>query len=193
MERATLRTMDTPLYTIEEYVRLEEHSNVKHEFLDGQILAMSGGTLEHSRLAAAVILQLGRQLENGPCDVFTSDARVHVIAGNMIAYPDISVCCGDAQTGTADRLAMINPTVLIEITSPSSEKYDRGTKYQRYQLIPTLREYVVIAQHAPAIDVFRRLDDGSWSEAELSGSGERARLRSINCELDVDALYRRRR
>lgn len=184
--------MDTPLYTIEDYVRLEEYSNTKHEYLDGHILAMSGGTLEHSRLAAAVMLQLGKQLEGRSCDVFTSDARVHVIAGNMITYPDVSVCCGDAQTGSADPLAMINPTVLIEISSPSSEKYDRGTKYQRYQLVPTLREYVVIAQRAPAIDVFRRLDNGGWSDAELSGPGERARLRSIGCELDVDALYRRR-
>jgi Uma2 family endonuclease len=192
MKSATIERMETPVYTIEDYVRLEAHSNVKHEFLDGQIFAMGGGTLEHSRLAAAVIVQLSNQLAGRPCDVFTSDARVHASAGNMIAYPDVTVCCGGAQTGSADPLAMINPTVLIEITSPSSEKYDRGTKFRRYQLILTLREYVVISQRTPAVDVFRRLDDGSWSDAELAGGGERAVLRSIGCELDVDALYRRR-
>ncbi len=193
MTRATLQVMDTPVYTIKDYVDLEAYSNIKHELIDGQILAMSGGTLEHSRLAAAVIFQLGKQLEDGPCDVFTSGARVHVIAGNLITYPDISVCCGGAQTGSEDPLAMINPTVLIEVTSPSTENYDRGTKFQRYQLIPTLREYVVISQHAPAVAVFFRRDDGSWSAGDTARPGERAQLRSIGCALDVDALYRRRR
>jgi Uma2 family endonuclease len=185
--------MDARSYTVEDYVRLEEYSNTKHEFIDGQIWAMSGGTLEHSRLAAAVILQLGGQLVGRNCDVYTSDARIRVIAGGLITYPDVSVCCGDPTTDSEDSLAMINPIVLVEITSPSSEKYDRGTKYTRYQLIPSLREYVVVSHREHAIDVFRRLDDNSWGEGETAGPGNSARLFSIGCEIDVDELYRRRR
>lgn len=193
MKRATLSVMDVPTYTIQEYVELEEYSNIKHELFDGQIRAMSGGTLEHSRLAAAAIAQLGAQLRGGACDVYTADARVRVVAGSLITYPDLSICCGAPVTDSEDRNAMLNPTVLVEITSPSTEKYDRGTKFARYKLIPSLREYVVISHREPAIDVFRRLDDGDWADADRTGPGERAKLVSIGCEIDVDELYRRRR
>lgn len=193
MKRATLRHMDVPTYTVEDYVRLEEYSNTKHEFLDGEILAMSGGPLEPSRVAASLILQLGNQLAGRDCTVYTSDARVRVVTGGLITYPDVSVCCGEPTTDTEDRLAMVNPIVLVEITSPSSERYDRGTKFERYKLLPSLREYVVVSHREPAIDVYRRLDDGAWSPAEVAGPGERARLASIDCALDVDALYRLRR
>jgi Uma2 family endonuclease len=185
--------MDVPTYTVEEYVALEEYSNIKHEYIDGQIRAMSGGTLEHSRLAAAVIVTLGVQLTGRACDVYTADARVRVVAGNLITYPDVSICCAVPETDNEDRNAMLNPTVIVEITSPSSEKYDRGTKFARYKLVPTLREYVVISHRERAVDVFRRLDDGSWSEADRAGAGERAKLLSIGCEIDVDGLYRRSR
>jgi Uma2 family endonuclease len=132
VKRATLRVMDTPIHTIKDYVELEEYSNVKHEYIDGQIRAMSGGTLEHARLGAALIGQLGAPLANRDCDVYTADARVHVVAGNLITYPDVTICCGAPRTGSADPLAMTNPTVIIEVTSPSTEKYDRGTKFDRY-------------------------------------------------------------
>lgn len=190
MKRATLAVMDVPTYTIQEYVELEEYSNIKHELFDGQIRAMSGGTLEHSRLAAVVIGQLGIQLTGRPCVVYTADARVRVVAGNLITYPDVSIGCAPPVTDTEDRNAMLNPTVLVEITSPSTEKYDRGTKFARYKLIPSLREYVVISHREQAINVFRRLDDGDWADADRAVSGEKARLVSINCEIDVDELYR---
>lgn len=185
--------MDAPIYTVKDYVVLEEYSNVKHEFIDGQIRAMSGGTLEHSRLAAALIGQLSPQLQSRPCEVYTSDARVRVLAGNLITYPDVSVLCAEAVTDIEDRNAMVNPVVLFEVTSPSTEKYDRGTKFRRYQLIPSLREYVLISHRTHAIDVFRRNDEGTWTdEPDTFGPGERARLSSINCEIDVDKLYRRK-
>lgn len=178
--------------TVEDYVALEEFSNVKHEYLDGEMLAMSGGTLEHSRLAASLIGQLESQLQGGDCFVFTSDARVQVIAGGLIAYPDVSICCGEAKSGGTDPLAMLNPRVLIEVTGPSTEKYDRGTKFARYQLIESLQEYMLVSQTEATIEIFRRLANASWSDAEMIGPGKRAELRSIGCEIDIDALYRRR-
>ncbi len=95
------------------------------------------------------------------------------------------------QMDVQDPNAQLNPSVIVEITSPSSEKYDRGGKFERYKLIASLREYVVISHREHAIDVFRRLDDGDWTEGERAGAGERAKLLSINCEIDVDELYRR--
>jgi Uma2 family endonuclease len=184
--------MDVPINTIKDYVDVEEYSNIKHEFDDGVIRAMSGGTLEHSRLAAALILELGRQLDGGPCTVYTSDARVRVVGQPFITYPDISIGCEEPTVDIEDPLAQTNPTVLVEITSPSSERYDRGKKFARYQLIASLREYVVVSHRECVVDVFRRLDDGGWTDAERYGAGERARLESISCEIDVDKLFRRR-
>jgi Uma2 family endonuclease len=189
VKHATLRVMDTPIYTVKEYVALEKYANTKHELIDGEIHAMSGGTLEHSRLAAELIGQLKPQLRGRACKVFTSDARVRIVEGDLITYPDVSICCGSPQTDTEDPFAMTNPTVLIEVTSPSSEKYDRGTKLERYKLIPSLREYVVVSHRERAVDLFRRLDGDTWSDAVTLRPGERVRLASIDCEIDVDALY----
>jgi len=173
--------------TIEQYVAMEEFSNVKHEFLEGQALAMGGGTYEHSRLAAGLIIQLGIQLQGRGCYVFTSDARVHVPAGELIAYPDVTVCCGKPRDGSEDPLAMVNPTVIIEILSRSTEKYDRRTKFERYKLIESCQEYVLVSQGQQQIEVLRRSD--GWGDAEVFRAGGRAKLSSINCEIDVDALY----
>ena len=177
-----------PNYTIEEYVRLEKYSNLKHEFYDGQIWAMGGGSLEHSRLAAAIIASLTNQLQGRPFVVYTSDARVRVVATGLDTYPDVTVRCGPAEMDAEDPLAQVNPTVLIEVTSPTSEKYDRGSKFAHYKLIPSLREYVLVSQNERTVDVWRRGDDDSWV-AERFGSGQRARLTSIACALDVDEIY----
>jgi Uma2 family endonuclease len=172
-------------------VQLEELSELKHEYYQGDIRSMTGGTPEHARLGAAVSLQLGRQLGLGPCVVYSSELRIRI--GDVITYPDTSVVCGQVELDLEDPNAQLNPTVILEITSASSEKYDRGGKFARYQRIPSLREYVVISHRERAIDVFRRLDDGDWAEADRAGAGEKARLMSIDCQIDVDELYRRPR
>jgi len=197
VKRATLSLMDTPRtqdgpsFTIKEYVELEEGSNLRHEYFDGQIRLMSGGTYEHSRLAAALIMQLGSQLRGRECRVFTCDARVHVVSVGMITYPDVTICCGAPRDGGDDPNAMVNPTVIIEVLSDSTEKYDRGTKFARYKLVDSLREYVLVSHREQAIEIFRRLDDG-WSAAHVYRAGERAKLTSVACEIDVDELYRDR-
>ena len=161
---------------------------IKHEFLDGDNRAMSGGTPKHSRLGAAVIIKIGAQLRvESPCQVYSADLPVRI--GTLITYPDASVVCGDVQLDSEDPKAHLNPTLLVEVTSKSSERYDRGRKWQRYQLIPSLREYVIVSQREPAVDVFRRRDDGTWADAERFGPGQNAKLTSIGCELDVDRLY----
>lgn len=177
-------------YTIAEYVDLENYSNVKHEYIDGLIIAMTGGTLEHSRLAAAILLELGIQLRGRPCAVYTSDARVRIEEPNVITYPDISVGCGAVEIDDDDRCAQMNPTVLVEVTSPSSEGYARGKKFRFYRAIPSLREYVIVDQAEPSIEVWRRADDGTWSVAQQGKAGERVDLTSIGCSLDVDVIYR---
>ena len=180
-------------FTIAEYVELESFSNVKHEYIDGLIVAMSGGTIRHARLAASIIFALESQLGDRPCAVYTSDGRIRIEAPNVITYPGISVGCGSVEVDIEDHCAQMNPTVLVEITSPSSEGYDRGKKFGFYRAIPSLREYVIVDQAEPSIEVFRRGEDGTWSLAQHGKAGERVQLLSIGCALDIDAIYRNRR
>ncbi|HEY5946417.1 MAG TPA: Uma2 family endonuclease [Kofleriaceae bacterium] len=178
-------------YTVQDYVELEDSTDLKHEFYRGDIRAMSGGTNEHARLGAALVGLLYPQLGDGPCEMFSSDLRVRI--GDLITYPDASVVCGDVQMDVEDPNALLNPTVVMEVTSPSSEKYDRGGKFAHYQRIPSLREYVIVSHRDHLVEVFRRGEDGDWLEAEGYGPGQRALIQSIGCELDVETLYRNRR
>ncbi len=172
-----------------DYVALEEYSNVKHEFVGGLILAMAGGTPEHAALAAAVIGHLFRQLDGGPCRTYDSDLRVRVAATGLATYPDVSVVCGPRQSDSDDPNTVLNPIVLVEVTSPSSDEYDRGEKREHYEQIVSLREYVVVSHREAKIDVWRRGAGSEWSRFEFR-AGAIARLDSLGVELDVAAVYR---
>ncbi len=174
--------------TFAEYVRLEQTSEVKHEFLNGEIFAMSGGTPEHADLAASVIRELGNQLRGRPCRVYTSDLRIRVLATGLGTYPDASVVCGKPERDPADPNTVVNPVVLIEVLSDSSERYDRGEKFAHYRRIPSLQEYVLVSQLEPRIEVFRRNDDGTWTWSEALTPGS-VTLASIQCSLSVDTVY----
>jgi Uma2 family endonuclease len=179
-----------PRHTIQEYVRIEEYANLKHEFLDGQVWAMAGGTPEHARIASAINAALVTQLRERPCAVYSSDARVRVLATGLDTYPDVTVVCGGEVRDEGDPLALTNPIVIVEVTSDSSEAYDRGEKLEHYKRIPSLREVVVVSHRGPRVEVFRRGPGGTWSKEADAGSGSRVRLASIACELDVDEVYR---
>lgn len=180
-----------PHYSIAEYVRLEERANVKHEFFDGQIFAMAGGTPEHAAIASAIIATLGAQLRGRPCRVYTSDARVRVVATGLDTYPDVTVVCGREERDVDDRLALVNPIVLVEITSESSDAYDRGEKLAQYQRIPSLREVVLVAHERAHVEVIARGEGSAsaWTKRE-AGAGGAIELASIGCRLEVDEVYR---
>lgn len=177
-------------YTVDEYLRIERDSGgLKHEYFDGQIRLMAGGTLEHGGLATAFSGQLYQQLRGGPCAAYPSDVRVRVLATGLITYPDLSVICGPASMDAEDALAHTNPTLLVEVTSRSSERYDHGAKWQHYQQIESLREYVIVSHRVRALHVFTRGSDGAWQSPVRYLAGERARLHSIGCQIDIDELY----
>jgi Uma2 family endonuclease len=175
-------------YTIEEYVVHEEYANVKHEFLDGQIYLMAGGSPEHSSMAMRVGIALGVQLRGRRCNVYNSDARVRVVATGLDTYPDVSVVCGAEERDVEDRFALTNPVVLVEVLSPSTEAYDQGEKADHYRMIATLRELVLVSHREPLIEVIRRGEDGLWTHHAFV-AGQAAELRSIGCALDVDEIY----
>jgi Uma2 family endonuclease len=182
-------TATRPRSTLEEYVRLEAHANTKHEFVDGWIFAMAGGTPGHAALAASVIGALSPQLASRRCRVFTSDARVFVGAANVVTYPDVTVVCDRLEMHEVDAMAIVNPTVIVEVLSAGTEEYDRGDKLAYYRSIPSVREVVLVGHGRARIEIVRRLEDGSWTTASFD-AGQVARLESIDCDLVVDEVFR---
>jgi len=177
-------------YTYADYVALELESTIKHEFLDGEIYAMAGGTEEHSALSAEVLRALGNAIGDRPCRVHTSDLRLYVEAVGLATFPDGSVICGTLlQHEASPRATALNPMVLVEVTSDSSEDYDTGSKLEYYRTIPTLRDYVVVSHRERRIWVHSRGDDGAWG-TRVAIAGGRVAVQSLRAELVVDDVYR---
>lgn len=177
-------------FSFEDYLVLEEASPVKHEFLDGHVWAMAGGSPEHGAIAANVIAMLGAALRDRPCRVFTSDVRVRVTATGLATYPDVSVVCGQLETDPADAKGhtVVNPVVVVEVLSPSTEDYDRGEKVAHYKQVASLREIVLVAHDEPRIELWRR-DGDHWILEVVRGEGA-AVLPSLGCELALADVYR---
>jgi Uma2 family endonuclease len=184
--------MSSPLhrtrYAFAEYLALEASSNVKHEYLDGQIYAMAGGTPEHAALAAAVIGLLFPQLRGSPCRAHDADLRVRVPKTGLATYPDVTIVCGPSERDPDDPNAVTNPRLIVEVLSQSTEDYDQGDKFEHYKALPSLSEYVLVSHRERRIEVFARDREATWT-CQTAQSGEVARLASIGARLDVDELY----
>jgi Uma2 family endonuclease len=173
--------------TYAEYVAIANDSDVKYEYVSGEIVAMAGGSLAHARLISRVSSVLDRALEGKPCIVLPSDMRVRIRAADRATYPDVFVVCGQPEQDADDDHAVVNPTVIVEVMSDSSADSDRTDKFAAYRRLGSLREYVLIAQRERRIEVYRR-DGRRWVLDEY-GPGERAALESIAVELAVDEVY----
>ena len=173
--------------TYAEYLALEAQSEEKHEWCDGLIYAMAGGTLEHSRLSSAVGRELGIALRGRPCTVFDSDLRLRAEATGRATYADVVVVCGERRTHPEDEHALTNPTLIVEVLSKSTEASDRGEKFSHYRRMPSLQEYVLVAQDEVRIEVYRREGD-TWVLREYV-AGATVELASIDITLPVDAVY----
>jgi Uma2 family endonuclease len=178
-------------FYFDEYLALEERSAVKHEFLDGHVWAMAGGSPDHGAVAANIIALLSNQLRSRPCRVFTSDVRIRVRATGLATYPDVSVVGGTQETDPEDfkHSTVINPCLLVEVLSPSTEDYDRGEKLAHYKQIASLQEVVLVAHEENRIEVWRRLQQDRWSLDVCRGEGT-ALLGSLGCELSLADVYR---
>lgn len=174
-------------YTLEDYLGVEEMSGVRHELVDGQIFAMAGGTPEHAALAASAVVLLGSKLRGKPCRPYSGDLRIRVLATGLATYPDAAVICGEPARDPSSVTHVTNPTVVIEVLSPSTEAYDRGEKREHYQQIEALREYVLVSQHQRRVEVFRRVDSG-WTH-DVYEAGSTIDLASLGISLSTDELY----
>ncbi len=177
------------LFSFPEYVLLEQMSTVKHEYLEGEVWAMAGGTPEHAAIAANVIRLLGERLRGKRCRVFTSDLRIRVRETGLGTYPDASVICDEVELDPEDPKGhtAVNPILLVEVLSPSTQDYDAGEKLEHYRRIPSLREILLVSHERRQVTLWSR-EGGAWT-SRAAGEGERVELTGLGCELSVDEIY----
>ncbi|HXE53518.1 MAG TPA: Uma2 family endonuclease [Tepidisphaeraceae bacterium] len=184
-------------YTVEEYLQLESQSDEKFEYWDGfivrlsELIGMAGGSYEHSIISANVIIALGNALQGGPCRVANSDLRVKRPRTPFYFHPDATVICGEAQLEHHSKNApsLLNPRVVVEVLSPSTEAYDRGGKLRQYLEIPSLHEYVLVLQDTPRVESFWRRPDGSCSFNAAEGLEANLLLCSLDVSIPLRQIY----
>jgi Uma2 family endonuclease len=172
-----------------EYLVPERQSEYKSEYLNGQIFAMAGAGEDHNLIAINVGAELRSQLRRRPCKVYPGNMRVKVSATGLYTYPDVSVVCGAAQFEDEKRDTLLNPTVIVEVLSESTESYDRGKKFQQYRTIESVAEYVLVAQDAYHVEHYLRQPDGQWLLSEADGPEATIHLPTINCDLALADVY----
>ncbi len=182
-EAAVARTVTTT-----EYLELERHAPEKHEYFRGEVFAMAGASPLHNLIVGNVITALNAALRDGPCRVFPSDLKIHVSSEHLFAYPDVSVVCGPLEllSGTSD--VVLNPTVVVEVLSDSTERWDRGQKFAAYRKIESLTDFIFVSQRDPQLEHYARCPDGSWLLREADADGA-VHLLSGTCSLRIRDVY----
>jgi Uma2 family endonuclease len=174
-------------YSFEEYLAVEEVARVRHEFLDGEIYAMAGGTPEHAALGAAATAMLGAALRGGPCRVYSSDLRVRILQTGLATYPDVTVICGRSERDPQSPTHVVNPTLIVEVLSDGTEDYDRGEKLEHYKRVPSLGAVMLVDHRQRRIELWTRVAAGFVTQ--VYGPGQTLELQCIGCSLAVDELY----
>lgn len=184
-----MSTAAVRLYTVTEYLAFERQSEEKHEFFDGRIFAMAGGTAPHNLICGNIYAELRNALRERPCRAFPSDMRLRCPTG-LYTYPDVSIVCGEPEYEDATRNVLLNPLMIVEVLSPSTENYDRVGKFKHYQSIPELREYVLISQDAVRIDQYSRESNaGQWLLNTVTDLQGMVRFPALDCEVAVAEIY----
>jgi len=178
-----------PRYTPQEYLALERKAEHRSEYFAGEIFAMSGASERHNLIALNVAASLHAQFRNRSCKVYASDMRVKVSATGLYTYPDVVALCGEPQFDDEQKDTLLNPTVIIEVLSPSTEAYDRGDKFGHYRKLASLAEYVLISQDKPHVEHYVRQPDNQWLLSEASSLQDSVQLPSINCTLVLAEIY----
>jgi Uma2 family endonuclease len=177
------------LMTVEEYLAFEEKSKIKHEYMDGEIFAMAGVRRNHSLATSNISRHLGNQLEDSDCEVHIADFRVRVRETHFV-YPDVAVACGEIDVETSGEIeTLINPLVVFEVLSKSTEKRDRGEKAEDYFKIASLRDYILVSQNRMRVEHFHRESDNKWSLIIYEKPEDVLILDSINCKLTLRQIY----
>jgi Uma2 family endonuclease len=175
------------VYSLEEYLALEATSEEKHEYYNGEIFAMAGGTFRHAQLAENIFASLRQHLRGKPCQPKGSDMRLATPSG-LYTYPDASVYCGKPEL-TDKQTELKNPVVIVEVLSPSTKNYDRGDKFKLYRTIPSFREYLLVDSESISVEHFSKLDRGEWLLREYTSLSDTIQLRAIEITLTLNDIY----
>jgi len=181
-----------PKYSVAGYIELEKESGTKHEYHDGKIFALAGGTLNHGLLCGNIYAELRNALKEkeSPCKPLTSEVKLHIESHNSYVYPDCMVICEEISKADEDANAVTNPILIVEVLSKSTADYDRGDKFYLYRQISSLKEYVLIEQHKPVIEVFYKRDNSDlWSITRYEGLDKTIAFQSIDVQIQMSDLY----
>ena len=184
-----MATLPQPYLTPEEYLAFEREADVKHEYYAGEIFAFAGASRQHNLIVANAIRELGNEMKGRPCEVYPSDMRVRVSPTGLYTYPDVTVVCGEARFDDEQADTLLNPTVIVEVLSPSTKDYDRGGKFEHYRKLESVQEYLVIVQDRVHVERHARQGEGQWLLSETDSLEDTIELPSIACRLSVADLY----
>ncbi len=179
----------TPLLSPKDYLAFERTQETKHEYHDGEIVAMAGGTAPHSLLAMRLGSELTQRLKGGSCLVFNSDMKVWIEEVRRFLYPDLSGLCGQPQYHDSGRDVLVNPALVVEVLSPKSEAYDRGRKLALYMALPAIREIALVSQEEVRVEKYTRASDGIWRFEAYAGADAVARFESLGCDVPLRDFY----
>lgn len=179
----------TSFVTPEEYLAVEREAETKSEYLNGAVYAMTGASINHIRVVSNLTRELSTQLLARQCDVLPSEMKVRMPDSQKFFYPDVTVVCGEPQFHDGRTDVILNPVLLVEVLSKSTEAFDRGAKFQAYQQLSSLREYLLVAQDKPAVEQFVRQTDETWNYRALIGRESSLYLPSVECTLNLGAVY----
>jgi Uma2 family endonuclease len=186
-----MSTQSKSFLTPEEYLEIERKAEFKSEYYQGEMFAMAGASFAHSQIVSNAVRELGNQLRGGPCQPVSSETRVCVTPAGLYTYPDVVVVCGKPQFADSKPDTLLNPIVIIEVLSESTEVYDRGKKFELYGSLKFLAEYVMISSIRVRAERYTREADGTWNYGEKTNSEDTIDLKSINCHLRLAGLYER--
>lgn len=179
------------IYSLEEYIELEKSTNEKFEFLDGNVWSMSGASFNHNRIVRNLNTEVDLQLREKGCEAFPSDMRIKVPAYSPYRYPDLTALCGKVEIEKLHGLdLLVNPQLIVEVLSESTEAFDRGDKFSFYKSIESFTEYILVAQHRPHVSQFIKHGDGFWMQLEFNDLSETVELKSVPCKLALTSIYR---
>lgn len=179
------------LYTPQEYLAMEQESEIRHEFINGEIYAISGGTAAHNRIAVNLTLSIESALRKAksPCSVFVNDLKVRIKRPNIYTYPDLMVICGKLEFDAGRKDVVLNPTLIIEVSSHSTSRYDHTRKFAAYRQIPSLEEYVMVEQGHVYVECFRKNKSKLWVLEAFENLDETLRLQSVGVDVPLKAIY----
>ena len=185
----TLAQQKPRLYTAKEYLVLEREAEFRHEYLDGEIFEMAGANKRHNLISINMIRVIGNQILDRECSVYGSDMRIRIPVMETYTYPDVVALCGPEEFEDETEDNLLNPALIVEVLSKSTEAYDRGAKFEHYQTIESFREYVLITQEPFRVEQFVRRDTSTWTYFEFRSADDVVKLASIDCEICLRDIY----